>query len=119
MATEKAKPNAELDALFTELAEPFDRSEIKWRATHTTQDGSRRTVIPFADPRAYTDPLNQIFTPTGWTRNSDANTVSAVRLMKQDKLIPTGKVLVTCALTIHRLGATPAAARNGSASRTR
>ena len=40
----------------------------------------------------------------GWTRSYDVYTVSAVSRMKRDKLIPTGKVLVTCALTIHRLG---------------
>jgi hypothetical protein len=104
MAAEEVKPNPALDALFTELAEPFDHSEIKWRVTHTTQDGSRGAVIPFADPRAYTDRLNQIFTPMGWTRSYDVNTISAVSRVKRDKLIPTGKVLVTCALTIHRLG---------------
>ena len=104
MATEEAKTNLEFDALFTQLAAPFDPSEIKWRVTHTTQDGSRGAVIAFADPRAYTDRLNQIFTPTGWTRTYDVSTVSAVSRMKRDKLIQTGKVLVTCTLTIHGLG---------------
>jgi hypothetical protein len=104
MANEEAKTNPELDALFTQLAAPFDPSEIKWRVTHTTQDGSRGAVIAFADPRAYTDRLNRIFTPTGWTRTYDVSTVSAVSRMKRDKLIQTGKVLVTCTLTIHGLG---------------
>jgi hypothetical protein len=78
------------------LADPFDPSDIEWRVTHTTQDGSRRAVIPFADPRAYTDRLNQIFTPTGWTRTYDVSTVSAVSRMKRDKFIQTGKVLAGC-----------------------
>ncbi len=104
MAIEAAKTNPELEALLTRLAEPFDPSEIKWRVTHTTQDGSRGAVIPFADPRAYTDRLNQIFTPTGWTRTYDVSTVSAVSRMKRDKLIQTGKVLVTCTLTISGIG---------------
>jgi hypothetical protein len=61
-------------------------------------------VIAFADPRAYTDRLNQLFTPSGWTRNYDVTTVSAVSRQKRDKIIQTGKVLVTCTLTIARLG---------------
>ncbi len=104
MATEETKISPEPNALFGKLEEPFDPSEIKWRVTHTTQDGRRGAVIAFADPRAYTDRLNQIFTPTGWTRSYAVTTVSAVSRMKRDKMIQTGKVLVTCTLTIHGLG---------------
>src|SRR5277367_4390189 len=104
MAIKEAKTNTDLDALFTQLAEPFDPNQIKWRVTHTTQDGSRGAVVAYADPRAYTDRLNQLFTPTGWTRNYEVSTVSALTRMKKDKLIQTGKVLVTCTLTIIGLG---------------
>lgn len=104
MPTENMKPNAESDALFTQLAEPFDPSEIKWRVTHTNRDGNRGAVIAYADPRAYTDRLNQLFTPTGWTRSYQVSTVSSVTRMKREKLIQTGKVLVTCTLTITGLG---------------
>jgi hypothetical protein len=104
MATENVKPNPEPDALFTQLAEPFDPSEIKWRVTHTNRDGNRGAVIAYADPRAYTDRLNQLFTPTGWTRSYQVSTVSSVTRMKRNKLIQTGKVLVTCTLTITGLG---------------
>jgi hypothetical protein len=104
MATEEMKTNTNPDALFTQLAEPFDPSEIKWRVTHTNRDGNRGAVIAYADPRAYTDRLNQLFTPTGWTRSYQVSTVSSVTRMKRDKLIQTGKVLVTCTLTITGLG---------------
>jgi hypothetical protein len=104
MATEEMKTSTNLDALFTQLAEPFDLSEIKWRVTHTNRDGNRGAVIAYADPRAYTDRLNQLFTPTGWTRSYQVSTVSSVTRMKRDKLIQTGKVLVTCTLTITGLG---------------
>jgi hypothetical protein len=104
MAIKEVKTKAELDALFTQLAEPFDPNEIKWRVTHTTRDGSRGAVVAYADPRAYTDRLNQLFTPTGWTRTYEVSTISAVTRMKKDKLIQTGKVLVTCTLTITGLG---------------
>lgn len=104
MTTEETKTNANLDALFAQLAVPFDPTEIKWRVTHTTRDGSRGAVIAFADPRAYTDRLNRLFTPTGWTRSYEVSTVSSVTRTKKDKLIQTGKVLVTCTLTITGLG---------------
>ena len=74
MAIKEAKTNTDLDALFTQLAEPFDPNQIKWRVTHTTQDGSRGAVVAYADPRAYTDRLNQLFTPTGWTRTYEVST---------------------------------------------
>ena len=104
MATEEVKTTTETEARFAQLAEPFDPSEIKWRVTHSTQDGRQGAVIAFADPRAYTDRLNRIFTPTGWTRIYDVSTVSSVSRIKRDKVIQTGKVLVTCTLTIHGLG---------------
>jgi hypothetical protein len=104
MASHAPKTGPDTNVLFTQLAEPFGPSEIKWRVTHTSHDGARGAVIAFADPRAYADRLNQLFTPSGWTRNYDVTTVSAVSRQKRDKFIQTGKVLVTCTLTIARLG---------------
>ena len=104
MATEETKTSSDPNNLFIELAEPFIPAEIKWRVTHTSRDGSRGAVIAFADPRAYTDRLNQLFTPTGWRRTYEVATLSSVTGMKKDKLIQTGKVLVTCTLTINGLG---------------
>lgn len=104
MATEETKASTEADALFAQLAEPFDPSEIKWRVTHTNREGTRGAVIAYADPRAYTDRLNQLFTPTGWTRSYAVATVSSVTRTKREKLIQTGKVLVTCTLKITGLG---------------
>lgn len=104
MATEETKTGSELKNPFNDLVEPFDPSEIKWRVTHTSRDGNRGAVIAFADPRAYTDRLNLLFTPTGWTRTYEVATLSSVTRMKKDKLIQTGKVLVTCILTITGLG---------------
>jgi hypothetical protein len=104
MAVEEVQNTVSHEALLAALAEPFDPSEIKWRVTHTTQDGRRGAVVAFADPRAYTDRLNHVFTPTGWTRTYNVTTISAVSRQKRDKLIQTGKVLVTCTVTIHGLG---------------
>ena len=54
--------------LETALENPFDPSEIKWRVTNTTSDRRRGQVIAYADPRAYTNRLNALFTVRGWTR---------------------------------------------------
>ncbi len=104
MANEEAIPNSELNALLEKLIEPFEPSEIKWRVTHTTRDGSRGAVIAFADPRAYSDRLNQLFTPSGWTRTYKVDTVSPVPRTRKGKDISTGKVFVTCTVTIAGLG---------------
>src|SRR5215471_18528834 len=56
--------------LFAALEVPFDATQIEWRVTHTTKNGQpiRGQVVPYADQRAYTDRLNSLFTPAGWTR---------------------------------------------------
>ena len=106
MATpnKQLKTGAELESLLEQLEDPFDPSEIKWRVTHTTRDGGRGAVVAFADQRAYTDRLNRIFTPSGWTRTYDVSEVTSLSRIKREKVIQTGKVLVTCALAIGALG---------------
>src|SRR5690348_4509048 len=51
-----------------ELEIPFPLEVIEWRVTNTNQQKTRGQVIPYADQRAYTDRLNALFTPAGWTR---------------------------------------------------
>src|SRR5664279_2899388 len=61
--------------LVAALEDPFDPSEIKWRVTNTCKVGGpkgprdRGQMLGYADPRAYTDRLNDLFTPSGWTRD--------------------------------------------------
>ena len=86
------------------LTAPFHPDDISWRVKNTTQDKKRGCVIPYGDQRAYTDRLNETFTPAGWTRTYAVTTVSNVTRMKRDKVIQTGKVMVTCVVTIEGLG---------------
>jgi len=59
------------------LSEPFDPSEIKWRVTATstnqTKHGAQKRgqLVAYADQRAYTDRLNEVFGEWGWTRSYD------------------------------------------------
>src|SRR5882762_5270850 len=57
--------------IIDDLEVPFDPSVIEWRVTNTAKDKRRGQVIPYADQRAYTDRLNALITPAGWTRKYD------------------------------------------------
>jgi hypothetical protein len=52
----------EVRQLVAALEEPFDPRDIKWRVTSTSSDRRRGQMIAYADPRAYTDRLNELFT---------------------------------------------------------
>src|SRR6266849_6521192 len=87
---------------FKELAVPFDPSVIEWRVTNATKDKTRGQVIPYADQRAYTDRLNALVTPAGWTRKYAIHTSANFQRGKDQTIV--AKILVTCELTIFGLG---------------
>jgi hypothetical protein len=94
----------ELADVLLRLKEPFPPKDIKWLVAATSRDGRKGRVTPYADPRAYTDRLNELFTASGWSRQYAIHTISSVTRVRKDKLIETGKVLVTCTLTIAGVG---------------
>jgi hypothetical protein len=88
------------------LEDPFDPREIKWRVTNTTSDRRRGQVIAYADPRAYTDRLNALFTVRGWTREYTVQVIQNFERKERgngDGII-SGKIVVTCRLTIDGMG---------------
>jgi hypothetical protein len=95
-------PAAKIKQLVAELEVPFDASEIEWRVTNTAKGEQRGQVVPYADPRAYTDRLNTLLTPAGWTRKYAVHTSANFERAKDKKIV--AKVLVTCELTIFGLG---------------
>jgi len=84
--------------LVAALEVPFDGSQIVWRVTNTSRDKSRGQVIPYADQRAYTDRLNALFTPAGWTRKYTIHTSANFERSRDQKTA--AKVLVTCELNL-------------------
>jgi hypothetical protein len=86
------------------LEVPFDPTVIEWRVTNTAKGSghSRGQVIPYADQRAYTDRLNALFSPAGWTRRYTVHTSANFQRAKDQKT--TAKVFVTCDLTIFGVG---------------
>ena len=96
--------SAEQRSSLEKLVIPFHPDAINWRVTNKSKDGKRGCVIPYGDQRAYTDRLNETFTPAGWTRVYQVTTLSPITRMRKDKTIQTGKVIVTCVVSIHDLG---------------
>ena len=92
----------EIKELVAELEIPFEPSVTEWRVTNTAQGQSRGQVVPYADQRAYTDRLNGMFSPAGWTRKYAVHTSANFERTKDQKIV--AKVLVTCELTIFGLG---------------
>lgn len=85
------------------LEVPFEPSQIEWRVMNTTkgQRPARGQVVPYADQRAYTDRLNALFTPAGWTRKYAIHTSANFERSENQKI--SAKV-VTCELTIFGVG---------------
>lgn len=95
------------------LSEPFDPGEIKWRVTATstqqTKHGpqKRGQLVAYADQRAYTDRLNEVFGEWGWTRDYDIQVAQNFeRRAPGDKkeTAVAAKVVVVSKVTIHGLG---------------
>jgi hypothetical protein len=95
----------QIQELLAALSEPFDPKVVEWRVTNTS--GKRGQVVAYADQRAYTDRLNDLFTPRGWTRKYSVQTVQNFEVPRKGdgkNTIITAKVMVTAEVTIHGLG---------------
>lgn len=92
----------EIKRYTSELETPFDPRVIVWRVTNTSHDKTRGQIIPYADQRAYTDRLNALFTPSGWTRRYTIHTSANFERSEDHRNV--AKVLVACKLTIFGLG---------------
>jgi hypothetical protein len=87
------------------LEVPFEPAVIEWRVTSTSRDRGgnlRGLLLPYADQRAYTDRLNALLTPAGWTRKYTVHTSAGFERGRDGKTV--SKVFVTCELNIFGLG---------------
>jgi hypothetical protein len=97
----------EAQRLLAQLAEPFDASVVEWVVTATAagKNGQRGLLAAYADPRAYLDRLNQLFTPCGWTQDYSFQVVGNVERKGRDgKVLLCAKVMVCCRVTIFGIG---------------
>jgi hypothetical protein len=101
-----APSKEETDQLLSALAQPFDPAVIKWVVKATSgKDGKRRGLVAaYADPRAYSDRLNQLLTPSGWTQEYSMHVVQDFQRKNGGKeTVPSAKVMVICRVTIFGL----------------
>src|SRR5438105_1517739 len=98
-----------LKELVAALEEPFDVADIKWRVTNTSQIGTRDgprfsgQMLAYADPRVYTDRLNNLFTPSGWTRDYSVQLVQNFERKERGSAERTiaAKIVVACKVTLY------------------
>src|SRR5437899_1423524 len=104
---------ARLEKIREQLSEPFDPGEIKWRVTATstyqTKHGpqKRGQLVAYADQRAYTDRLNEVFGEWGWTRSYDVQVAQNFERRApgdNKRTAVAAKVVVVSTVTIHGLG---------------
>ena len=97
----RMQTNPELNEVVRALSIPFELAVVQWRVTEWSDNGTRGLMLPYADPRAYSDRLNDVFTPAGWSRRY---TVQASAPVQRPKRGPAAKILVTCEVTIACIG---------------
>ena len=94
----------DIKEILAELEVPFPPEQVHWRVMNTSNDKKRGQVVPYADPRAFTDRLNALFSPQGWTREYRIETMNNITRLKKGEPIVSGKVLVTCTVTVNGVG---------------
>lgn len=107
---------ARIEEIRIQLLDPFDPAEIKWRVTATSsQQGKngpvkRGQLVAYADQRAYTDRLNEIFGEWGWTRTYNVQVAQNFErsLNKgangQKQSVICAKVVVVSTVSVNGLG---------------
>ena len=103
----------EVTQVLAELQVPFSPDQVRGTSPNTTNDKERGQIVPYADSRAYTDRLNSLFTPQGWTREYKVETMTNITRVKRGESIVSGKVLVTCTVRSLALGRIQAPAKSG------
>lgn len=98
------RTTAKMRKAVAELEVPFDTQLIEWRVMKIERTtGQRRGLLmPYADQRAYTDRLNALFTPAGWTRSYTVHTSANFERSRDRKMV--AKIFVTCELKVLGLG---------------
>ena len=107
-----AVPCSSLKESLARLAEPFSLDVISWKPQVTSYkdpENPKAKGAAYADQRAYTDRLNELFGPQGWTREYSVYTQGGlereVRVGSERKRIGgQAKVFVVAKVTIFSIG---------------
>jgi hypothetical protein len=98
------------------LALLFDLQVVQWRITEWSADQKCGLMMPYADPRAYSDRLNDPFTPAGWSRKYTVQTSAPVQ---RSNHWPAAKILVTCEVTTACIGTNSGTGESGLTKKMR
>jgi hypothetical protein len=90
----------QIKQVLIDLSRPFPLSEVKWRVTATNKDVSKGLVVPYADPRAYTQRLNDVISSAGWSIEYKTETMTGLQRMVNNKFIQSGKVIAVATVSI-------------------
>lgn len=108
---------ARIEEIRAQLQRPFDPADIKWRVTATSTQQSksgpvkRGQLVAYADQRAYTDRLNEIFGEWGWTRTYTVQVAQNFERVigrgtnGQKQSVVCAKVVVVSTVSVTGLGA--------------
>lgn len=99
---------ARMSEILDKLEEPFDPELIYWKPQATNGDKTRAMAAAYADPRAYSDRLNEVVGPSGWKVSYNVFTMDPIpnpaAKNKYDAFLFKGKVLVVASLVIEGVG---------------
>lgn len=111
MEFDKAK--AILDAkrtgeILEALSEPFDPDLIYWKPQAINKAKTSAVAAAYADPRAYSDRLNEVVGANGWSTEYSVTTIGPIAGPDpkdwKNKFTYKGKVMVVATLTIEGAG---------------
>jgi hypothetical protein len=116
--TTTSSSGLDVNKLLAELEVPLSPDQVRWRVTNTTNDKKRGQIVPYADPRAYTDRLNALFSPQGWTREYKVETMSNISRVKRARAYCRGRCWSPAQQRSLALGRIPGPAKNGPTTTT-
>lgn len=90
------------------LEEPFDPELIYWKPQAISKAKDKAVAAAYADPRVYSDRLNEVLGPDGWSVRYEVSTIAPIAGPDpkdwKNKFTYKGKVMVVALLIIEGLG---------------
>ncbi len=93
------------EALIAQLKEPFHPRDVHWRVLRKQKNNDKRgEVVAYVKSPVYRERLTELFTTAGWTSRCETAMFSNLTRDKGSAKVNTGKLLVTCTITIDGFG---------------
>lgn len=93
------------EALMAQLKEPFHPRDVHWRVLRKQKNNDKRgEVVAYVKSAVYRERLTALFTTAGWTSRCETAMFSNLTRDKNGVKVNTGKILVTCTITIDGFG---------------